>query len=61
MRNSLYDRKTAAQTDLFDLIKMNNVSSNVNQPEPRDPNKRTKVIAVALYTVNNQIHSSGTD
>ena len=61
MRNSLYDRKTAAQTDLFDLIKMNNVSSNVNQPEPRDPNKRTKVITIAPYTGNNQIRSSGTD
>ena len=61
MRNSLYDRRTAAQTNLFDLIKTNNVSSNVNQPEPRDPNKRTKVITVAPYTVNNQIHSSGTD
>ena len=52
--NSLHYRKTAAQTDLFDLMKMNNLTSNVNQPELSETNKETKVITSIPYTVNIQ-------
>ena len=43
MPNSLHDRRIAAETVSLDLIKMNNITSNVNQIEPSKTNKRTKV------------------
>ena len=61
MRKSLHEKSTAAQTDSFDLVKMNNVTSNVNLPEPSQTNKITKVITSVPYTGNSQIHASGMD
>ena len=43
MPNSLHDRRIAAETVSLDLIKMNNITSNVNQLEPSKANKKTKV------------------
>lgn len=60
MRSLNYDKRKAAKTDLFDLIKINNVSSNVNQPEPGETNKMEKVVRRVPYTSNNQKHSLGT-
>ena len=59
--NSLHDRRIAAETDSLDLIKMNNVTSNVNQLEPNKTNKRTKVITSISYSAKSQIHASGGD
>ena len=61
MPNSLHDRRIAAETDSLDLIKMNNVTSNVNQLEPSKRNKRTKVITSIPYSAKSQIHASGRD
>ena len=61
MSNSLHYRKTAAQTDSFDLMKMNNLTSNLNQPELSETNKNTKVLTSIPYTVNIQKKSSGTN
>ena len=41
--NSLHDRRIAAETVSLDLIKTNNITSNVNQIEPSKTNKKTKV------------------
>ena len=55
MRSSQYDRRTsAAQTYSFDLIKTNNVTSNVDQPEPNKTNKITSFITSAPYIGNTQ-------
>ena len=55
MRSSQYDRRTsAAQTYSFDLIKMNNVTSNVDQPEPNKTNKITSFMTSAPYIGNTQ-------
>ena len=55
MRSSQYGRRTsAAQTYSFDLIKMNNVTSNVDQPEPNKTNKITSFITSAPYIGNTQ-------
>ena len=61
MSNSLHYRKTAAQTDSFDLMKMNNLTSNVNQPELSNTNKITKVIGITRYTVFILKKSSGSN
>ena len=55
MRSSQYVRRTsAAQTYSFDLIKMNNVTSNVDQPEPNKTNKITSFMTSAPYIGNTQ-------
>ena len=55
MRSSQYDRRTsAAQTYSFDLIKMNNVTSNVDQPEPNKTTKITSFMTSAPYIGNTQ-------
>ena len=59
IRNSLHDRRTAAQTDSFDLVKMMNVTSNVNQPEASETNKIPEIVTSLSYTGNTQIHSLG--
>lgn len=62
MGSSFYDRRSsAAQTYSFDLMKMNKVTSNAKQPEPRETNKITSFITSAPYIGNTQIHSSCTD
>ena len=40
---------------------MNNLTSNLNQPELRETNKNTKVLTSIPYTVNIQKKSSGTN
>ena len=60
MRSSFYDRRASgAQNDSFDLMKMNNVTSNVKQAEPSKTNKITKVVTTTPYTTNTQTHHSG--
>ena len=60
MRSSFYDKRASgAQTDSFDLMKMNNVTSNVKQVEPSTTNKITKVGTTTPYTANTETHPSG--
>ena len=48
MRDSPYHRRASrAQTNSLDLMKINNVTSNVKQAEPSKTNKITKVLATA--------------
>ena len=62
MQISLYDRrKSARETDSLDLMKINNVNSNVNQAEQSEANKYIRVITSALNTGNTKMHSSGND
>ena len=48
MRNSYYDRRKAATTDLFDLIEINKVRANVNQSELSETNKKGKDLLVKI-------------
>ena len=48
MRNSYYDRRKAAKTDLFNLIEINKVSANFNQPELSETNKKGKDLLVKI-------------
>ena len=50
-----------AQTDLILLMKIGNVTSNVNRPEINETNKNARVIASTTYIVNIQTDSSGTN
>ena len=60
MRILVYERRaSAAQIDSLDLMKINNVTTNANQPEPRKTNKITKVVTTAQYAGNTQIHPLG--
>ena len=61
MRNSLYYRSTAEQTDSLDFIKMIKVTSNVNQLKSSNTNKKIKVITSIPYPAQSQIHVSGRD
>ena len=62
MPSSAYNRKASApQTDSMDLMKINNVTSNVKPAEPSKTNKVTKVVTIVQYTANNQIKPSGRD
>ena len=51
--------ETGAQTYLFDLMKVNSVTSNVHQPQPSEANKTIRLIKSSPYTGKAQIHSSG--
>ena len=61
MKNSLLYRTAAAQTDSLDLIKVLNVTPNVNRPESSETNKRIKVTTIISYSAQSQIHASGRD
>ena len=62
MQISLYDRrKSARETDSLDLMKINNVNSNVNQAEQSEANKYIRVITSAPNTGNTKMHSSSND
>ena len=62
MRDSPYYRRASrAQTNSLDLMKINNVISNVKQAEPSKTNKIAKVLATAPYTANTKMYSSGRD
>ena len=62
MQISLYDRrKSARETDSLDLMKINNVTANVNQAEQSQANKYIRVITSAPNTGNTKMHSSGKD
>ena len=52
---------TAAQTGSLDLIKVLNVTPNVNRPESSETNKRIKVTTIISYSAQSQIHASGRD
>ena len=61
MKNSLHYRTKAAQTDSLDLMKVINVSPNVNRPESSETNKRIKVRISTSYSAQSHIHASGRD
>ena len=62
MQISLYDRrKSARETDSLDLMKINNVTSNVIQAEQSQTNKNIRVITSAPNTGNTKMHSLGKD
>ena len=57
MRKSVYDRRTSApHIHLFDLMEMNNVSSNVSHQGPSKTNKINRPTKKSPYTGNSQIH-----
>lgn len=51
--------ETGAETYLFDLMKVNSVTSNVHQPQLSEANKTIRLIKSSPYTGKAQIHSSG--
>ena len=60
MRNPLYHRMTsAAHIDFFDLMEMNNVSSNVSHQGPSKTNKIKRSTMRSKYTGNSRIHYTG--
>ena len=61
MTNSLHYRKTAAQTDSLDLIKIINLIPIVNQPELIETIKKIKFMIGIPYSAPSQIHASGWD
>ena len=62
MRSTVYDRRAlAVQIGSLDLMKINILTSNVNQEETGKTNKITKVITTAQYTSNTEINPSGRD
>lgn len=62
MRSFLYGRRAlAAQTDSFNLMKINDVTSIVRQLKTSKTNKIIKVTTSAPNPGNTQIHSSGTE
>ena len=59
MRNSVDDRRTsAAHIDLFDLMEMNNGSSNVSNQGPSMANKIKKPTTKSPYSCYRQIDDS---
>ena len=59
--HSLHYRRTTAQTDSLDLIKMINVTPNVNQPESSEANKRIKIRTSTSYSAQSQTQAPGRD
>ena len=57
--NSLHFERTAAQTESLDLIKIINLTLNVNHPQSSETNKITKVSSSIPYSAQSQIHAAG--
>ena len=61
MPKSYHYRKTAEQTDSLGLIKIIDVTSNVDEPQSSETNKKMKVITRLPYPAQSQIQDSGRD
>ena len=61
MQNSDHYQRTAALSYSVDLIKLVNVTPNMNQPESSEINERIKVRTSISYSAQSQIHAAGRD
>ena len=60
-RSHYIRRVSPTKIDLFVLMKVNNVTSNVIRREQSETNKIARVITSVPYIVNIQIHTLGTN
>ena len=59
MTNSLHYQRTVAKTDSLNLIKIINLSPNVNQPELIETIKTIKLMRSIPYSAQSEIHAAG--